>query len=259
MSYLFVPLFSPLVLLAAAVYAARNPGKRPGRVPLVAELAALAAFGGALVSSALLAMEGPGTSALVGALGIGISVRLDVVSVVMLVLVSFIGWIVLRYARTYMDGEERQGAFTAWMAATLATVLLLVMAGNLVQVFAAWVMTSLLLNQLLLHYPERATAQRAARKKAFVARLSEVALAVSFVLLVVATGTTDIATILESATATWLTMSAALFLAIAAVLASAQFPMHGWLTEVMEAPTTGLGAPACRGDQRWRFSSDPLC
>ncbi|ABF63565.1 NADH/Ubiquinone/plastoquinone (complex I) [Ruegeria sp. TM1040] len=237
MSYLFVPLFSPLVLLAAAVYAARNPGKRPGRVPLVAELSALAAFGGALLSSALLAMEGPGTSALVGALGIGISVRLDVVSVVMLVLVSFIGWIVLRYARTYMDGEERQGAFTAWMAATLATVLLLVMAGNLVQVFAAWVMTGLLLNQLLLHYPERATAQRAARKKAFVARLSEVALAVSFVLLVVATGTTDIATILESATATWLTMSAALFLAIAAVLASAQFPMHGWLTEVMEAPT----------------------
>jgi len=237
MLYLFVPLFSPLLLLLAALHAARHPGKRPGRVAQLAEMAAFAAFLIAVLAATLLVMKGAGTSALIGFAGVGLSVRLDVVSSVMLVLVSFIGWIVMRYSRTYMDGEARQGAFTAWMSVTLAAVLLLMMAGNLVQLLAAWTLTSLSLHRLLLFYPERATARRAARKKALVARLSEGALAGAILLLIAATGTTDIQTILANAQTTWLTTGAALLIALSAVLASAQFPMHGWLTEVMEAPT----------------------
>ena len=237
MAYLYLPLVSPLVLLLEASLAARYPGKRPGRVPHLAEAAAFAAFAVAVLSAGVLVVHGPGTSGLIGFAGVGLSVRLDAVSAVMLVLVSFIGWIVLRYSRTYMDGEARQGAFTGWMAATLAAVLMLVMSGNLVQLFAAWMLTSLSLNRLLLFYPERTTAQRAARKKAVVARLSEGALAGAFVLLIAATGSTDIATVLASVQADWMTVGAALLLAVAAVLASAQFPLHGWLTEVMEAPT----------------------
>ena len=237
MPHLLVPFLSPLILLLAALIAARHPGQRPGRIPLLAEIAAFAAFLGAAASAALLVVHGPGTSALIGAFGIGLSVRLDAVSAVMLVLVSFIGWIVLRYARTYMDGEERQGAFTGWMAATLAAVLVLVMSGNLVQLFLAWTLTSLSLNRLLLFYPGRATARRAARKKAFVARASEAALALALILLAVATGTSDIETILATAQPDAMIALAALLIAVAAVLASAQFPAHGWLTEVMEAPT----------------------
>ncbi|WP_370207318.1 proton-conducting transporter transmembrane domain-containing protein [Pararhodobacter marinus] len=237
MPHLLVPFLSPLILLLAALIAARHPGQRPGRIPLLAEIAAFAAFLGAAASAALLVVHGPGTSALIGAFGIGLSVRLDAVSAVMLVLVSFICWIVLRYARTYMDGEERQGAFTGWMAATLAAVLVLVMSGNLVQLFLAWTLTSLSLNRLLLFYPGRATARRAARKKAFVARASEAALALALILLAVATGTSDIETILVTAQPDAMIAVAALLIAVAAVLASAQFPAHGWLTEVMEAPT----------------------
>ncbi|WP_370343343.1 proton-conducting transporter transmembrane domain-containing protein [Pararhodobacter marinus] len=237
MPHLLVPFLSPLILLLAALIAARHPGQRPGRIPLLAEIAAFAACLGAAASAALLVVHGPGTSALIGAFGIGLSVRLDAVSAVMLVLVSFIGWIVLRYARTYMDGEERQGAFTGWMAATLAAVLVLVMSGNLVQLFLAWTLTSLSLNRLLLFYPGRATARRAARKKAFVARASEAALALALILLAVATGTSDIETILVTAQPDAMIAVAALLIAVAAVLASAQFPAHGWLTEVMEAPT----------------------
>ncbi|WP_171131073.1 MULTISPECIES: proton-conducting transporter membrane subunit [unclassified Ruegeria] len=237
MAYLFLLLLSPLLLISAAIYAAQHPGKRPGLVPVLTEAAAFAAFLLAALAAALLVMNGSGTSALIGFFGIGFSVRLDAVSAIMLVLVSFIGWIVLRYSKTYMDGEEHQGAFTSWMAATLAAVLLLVMSGNLFQLFATWVATSLLLNRLLLFYPERATAQRAARKKAVVARLSEGALAAAFILLISATGTSNIETILTTAQANWMTMLAVLLIAVAAVLASAQFPLHGWLTEVMEAPT----------------------
>ncbi|MDQ2088728.1 proton-conducting transporter transmembrane domain-containing protein [Marimonas arenosa] len=237
MAYLFLPLVSPLVLLVAALHAARHPGKRPGLVPKLTEAAAFAAFAIAAVAATLLVVKGPGTSAMIGLYGVGLSVRLDAVSAVMLVLVSFIGWIVLRYSKTYMDGETRQGAFTSWMSATLAAVLLIVMSGNLFQLFAAWTLTSVSLNRLLLFYPERATARRAARKKAIVARLSEGALAGAVILLIATTGTSDIETILATIEANWLTMVAALLIAVSAVLASAQFPVHGWLTEVMEAPT----------------------
>lgn len=237
MVHLFLPLVSPIVLLLAALHAARHPGKRPGAGPALAEAAAFAAFLFAALSAVLLVLEGSGTSGLIGVFGVGLSVRLDAVSAVMLVLVSFIGWIVLRYSRTYMDGEAQQGAFTSKMSATLAAVLLLVMSGNLIQLFVAWTATSLLLNQLLLFYPERVTARRATRKKAVVARLSEVALAGAACLLIATTGTTSIESILTTAEANWMTMGAALLIAVSAVLASAQFPAHGWLTEVMEAPT----------------------
>ncbi|UWQ60908.1 oxidoreductase (plasmid) [Leisingera caerulea] len=237
MSHLFLPLLSPLILLAAAVYARQTPGRRPGLLPRLAEWSALAAFAVSALSAVLLLLHGPGTSALAGLWGVGISVRLDAVSATMLVLVSFIGWIVMRYAATYMDGEARQGAFTGWMSATLAAVLLLVMSGNLIQLLAAWVATSLLLNRLLLFYPERTTARRAARKKAVVARASEFALAGAVLLLVLGYGTSDISAILAAAQPGPATVAAALLVALAAVLASAQFPAHGWLTEVMEAPT----------------------
>ena len=66
------------------------------------------------------------------------------------------------------------------------------------------------------------------------------ALIAAAVLLTLAYGTTDIAQILSAARAGnggGLAIAAAGFLAAAALLKSAQFPMHGWLTEVMETPT----------------------
>ena len=237
MTYVMLPLLAPLILLATALLASRTPGLRPGNLPKLAEAAAFGAFIVSALSALVLVLNGPGTSALIGAAGIGISVRLDAVSAIMLVLVSFIGWIVMRFSATYMDGEARQGAFIGWMSTALASVLLLVMSGNLVQLLFAWTATSLALHQLLLFYPDRMTAVRAARKKAVTARISEVALLLAVLLLVRAYGTTDIATILGAVEANSLTIGAGLLIAVAAVLASAQFPAHGWLTEVMEAPT----------------------
>ena len=234
-----IPLIAPAVLLIAAAVAFRHPGRRPAGVPALSEATGLAAIAVGVVSAVLLIAYGPST----GVIGVGeiaLASRLDAVSAVMLLLVAFVGWVVLRYARTYMDGEARQGAFTGWLNATLAAVLLLVLAGNLVQLVVAWIATSLCLHRLLLFYPNRVPAQRAARKKFVTARIADLALIVAAVLLYVGYGTGDIAAILAAAAAGEAPdglVAAAALLAVAALLKSAQFPTHGWLTEVIETPT----------------------
>ena len=235
-----IPLLAPAGFVAVALFAILAPGRRPRGLIRFAEAVSLFALLVSLASLALLIRQGPGTSSLIGYGMVGISIRVDVVSVVMALLVSFVGWIVVRFAGTYLDGEARQGAFTGWLSATLAAVLLLVQSGNVWLLLASWIATSLLLHQLLLFYPERAAAQRAARKKYVTARLADFALFAADVIMVLAYGTSDIASIAEAAASAGPSPAlyfAAGLLALAAMVKSAQFPTHGWLTEVMETPT----------------------
>lgn len=235
-----LPLLAILPLLAAAAIGFTNNGVRPTRFPTLAEAAALMALVAAFVSTVGLIAFGPGVSPLVGINGVGLSFRLDTVSAAMLLLVAFIGWIVVRYAQTYLDGEAGQGPFSGWLCLTLMSVMLLVTAGNLVPLVLAWVATSVFLHRLLLFYPDRLGGQRAAYKKFITARLGALALIGAAVLLVAAYGTADIGSILQAARAGeggGIAVGAASLLAVAAILKSAQFPTHGWLTEVMETPT----------------------
>ncbi len=235
-----LPLLATMPLIVSAAISFSNNGLRPKYVPKLAECAALLALTVVLLTTAGLIILGPGASPLIGSYGIGLSIRLDAVSAVMLVLVTFISWIVVRYTGTYLDGEDRQGEFTGWLCLTLASVMLLVSAGNLVQLVIAWIFTSLFLHKLLLFYPGRAAGQRAARKKFITARVGDIAIISAAVLLVVAYNTTDIETILKAARAGVggsIASASASLLALAAILKSAQFPTHGWLTEVMETPT----------------------
>lgn len=228
-----LPLFAPVALLAAAVLAFRGPAFRPAEVLRRASLAALAALLVAAGSLALLLLAGAGNAPLA-------LVRLDAVSVAMLLLVAFVGWVVVRYAATYLDGEARQGPFTGWLCFTLAAALLLVQAGNLVVLVLAWGAAGFGLQRLLLFYPDRPAARRAARKKAIFARTGDVALAGAALLLALGLRSLDIAAIAAAARegqAPAVTAGAAALLALAALLKSAQFPTHGWLTEVMETPT----------------------
>jgi NAD(P)H-quinone oxidoreductase subunit 5 len=235
-----LPFAAPLALLLSAAAGFANPGRRPRGLSLWAEGSALVVLAIAVLSAIRLVLHGSSVSPLIGWSGFGFSARLDAVSAGMFLLVAFIGWIVIRFARTYLDGEARQGAFTGWLCMTLASVLLLVLSGNLVQLVFAWIATSLFLHRLLLFYPERIAARRAAAKKFVTARLGDLALIGAAGLLALAYGTGDIAAILAAARAGGggsLAIGAAGLLAAAALLKSAQFPTHGWLTEVMEAPT----------------------
>jgi NAD(P)H-quinone oxidoreductase subunit 5 len=231
-----ITLLAPVALLIAAAASLRQGGLRPRLTLAAAQAAALVAVAAALGAAALLALA----PRLGWPLAAGWATRLDVLSATMLLLVSFVGWIVIRYAATALDGEPRHGVFMGWLCATLAAVLLLVQAGHLAVLLAAWIATSLCLHRLLLFYPDRAAARRAARKKFVVARAGDVALAAAAALLVAAYGSGDIGAILAAArsgAAPATAIAAAGFLALAALLKSAQFPSHGWLIEVMETPT----------------------
>ena len=235
-----MPLLAPTLYFTSAIFGFLNPEQRPKLLTRFAEIMALVSLGAALFLVARLFFNGPEVIQLIAVKGIGFSVRLDVISVTLLLLVTFIGWVIVRYCATYLDGEARQGAFTAWLCLTLTAVLILVMAGNIFQLVFAWVATSLFLHKLLLFYPGRRAAQRAARKKFVTARIGDIALICAALLLIITYDTGDITTILNAARAGMggnLAIIAAAFLALAAVLKSAQFPTHGWLTEVMETPT----------------------
>lgn len=234
-----LPILAPVLTLIAASTAALQKGRSGWTVQLPQWLL-LTSFVPAVVATVSLLQSGDATSAMFGSDIVGLSVRLDSVSLVMLLLVSFVGWIVTRFSAVYLDGEPGQGRFTAWLCLTLAAVMLLVIAGNLVQLILAWIATSLFLHKLLLFYSARPGAQRAARKKFWIARIADGALTGAAVLLYLQYRTVDIATILELArfdVTSWPAIAIASLLALAAMLKSAQFPLHGWLTEVMETPT----------------------
>ena len=177
--------------------------------------------------------------------GLGVfEINTDVnpLTITMLLLVAFVGVIVTRFASTYMDGDPREGGFHRWLALTLGSFFTLIVVGNLWAFFASWVATSLFLHALLAFYRERPVAVLAARKKSLLHRLSDVSLLGAIVLIVRDLHTSDFSGIGPSLLAYHGSLPHGLFVAgglivFAAILKSAQFPFHGWLIQVMEAPT----------------------
>lgn len=182
---------------------------------------------------------------------VGISIHYDGVSALMLLLVSFVGWVICRYSLRYLDGEPRQGRYFRWTAVTLGTVLLMVVSGNLLMFFSLWVMTSLGLHQLLLHYGDRPAAARAAWKKFAVSRLGDLALVAAILLISRLYGTFEFDQLFAAAGAivpggeagtthvgeTWMGTAIAWLIMFGAVTKSAQLPFHSWLPLTMETPT----------------------
>jgi NAD(P)H-quinone oxidoreductase subunit 5 len=231
-------LLAPILLLAVAAIAATRPSSRPGTLPWIAEGTALAALGLALAGVCQLLILGASTLSYGSGAGL-LAFRLDAVSATMTLLVSFVGWVVVRYARTYLDGEGREGAFHGLLLATLAAVLVLVQAGSLGVLVLAFLAVGLGLRQLLLFYPERPEAKRAAAKFSIVWGAGDGALILAAGLFCAAFGTMDLVA-LGAAAQIGLPLAAQVAVALvvlAAALKTATFPLHGWLTEVMEAPT----------------------
>lgn len=174
---------------------------------------------------------------------LGLTVRIDTLSVLMFTMIAIIGLVVVRYSRNYMDGEVRHHQFISSLAFTIAFVQLLVISGNIASIFIAWVGTSIELHRLLMYYPDRKRARVAARKKFVIARIGDLSLMTAFILIYRHFGTGDLSGIFEQARSLSISSVpfevevAGILLVISAALKSVQIPFHGWLLDVMEAPT----------------------
>jgi NAD(P)H-quinone oxidoreductase subunit 5 len=238
-----IPVIGPAALAAAALWPWQSTRQAADRIGAAAETCSLIALGAVFVT--LLAgtpwlASITTTSAATGLVG----VMFDALSATVLLLVCFVGWVVVRYSRRYLDGDPGQVRFFRWLCATLAAVLTLVMADNLVMLTGAWIATSLCLHKLLVFYPERPRAVMAARKKFIISRLGDLCMGLAVFITWQTFGTVHYGELFEAAEAARTAGTvppaahlSAILLVVAAVLKSAQFPFHGWLTEVMETPT----------------------
>jgi NAD(P)H-quinone oxidoreductase subunit 5 len=227
-----------LPVAAGLLARSRNPAAA-GKLTFTA--ATLAAFL-ALLGIAVLAASGPHTArwAPFGVdSALAVALRLDAVSAAMIALVTYLGAVVLRFSRHYLDGDPAQAKFFSWMSLTLGAVLLLVLAGQLLLLLVAWIATSLCLHRLLLYYPERQGAVFSARKKFVFSRAGDGCLLGAAVLLYGHYRTFDLDALFASIAAgdTAGLGPAAILLAACAMLKSAQFPFHSWLPDTMETPT----------------------
>ena len=241
-------LAAPLLLLVAGLAPANWANAHPRTMARLNSTVAWLAFGSASLAAllylfgtahswSLISVELPGN---VGDFSIGTYV--NSVTVIMLLLVSFVAVVVSRYSRNYLDGEANQGRFHKWLSLTLAAILTLIVSGNLLMFSLAWIATSLCLHQLLMFYRERPAAVLAAHKKFVASRIGDVSLLIAIFLI----GSTLNTLEFEAMFRTMETMNgplptalqwAAGLIVISAALKSAQFPFHGWLIQVMEAPT----------------------
>lgn len=171
-----------------------------------------------------------------------ITIYVNSVTVIMLVLVSFVGAVVTRYSRNYLDGDHNQGRFHKWLSLTLGTILALIISGNMLMFWLAWIANSLCLHQLLTFYRERRAAQLAAHKKFIANRISDLCHLTAIVLIGSNLHSLEYSDLFRSMAAMHGPLPQALqwasmLIVLSAVLKSAQFPLHGWLIQVVEAPT----------------------
>lgn len=241
---LWLSAVGPLVLAGVAIFAHCSDRHAVARVNRAALAASLVALCGATLTALAVLVNGKLHTPLIGVGGVGVSLYMDLLSSSIFSLVSFIGVIVVAYSQNYMAGDPGQVHFTGTLCATLSAVLMISLSGNLFLFTLAWIATSILLNRLLVFYPERQAAILAARKEFIASRVGEITLIAACLIILHVFGSLEYSDIFAGARAMHAADNVpasinivALLLVVTALLKSAQFPFHGWLIEVMETPT----------------------
>ena len=234
-------LLAPLLFILTSILSFFRPGNRPTPVLRMSMAASVVNLVMALYGIGVAALNGTTEGGTPEVAGLGLTFRLDPLSMLMFSMIALLGFVIIKFSHNYLDGDTRQGIFMGRLSATMAAVQFLVLSGNLLVLFLAWVLTSMMLHRLLVFYPERRRAVVAARKKFIVARLGDASLLSACILIYRHMSTGNLEVLFKAVNAGGnfpMGMEVATFLlAVAALLKSAQFPTQGWLIEVMETPT----------------------
>ncbi|UVT21954.1 MAG: NADH-quinone oxidoreductase subunit L [Nitrospira sp.] len=189
-----------------------------------------------------------------GHLDIHIGLYIDRLTAVMLLLVTGVSSLVHVYTIGYMHGESGYARFFGYIALFTFSMLMLVLADNLLQLFVFWEAVGLCSYLLIGHWYERASACAAATKAFIVNRVGDFGFILGLLLVWYSFGSLNYHEIFPAAhEAGELTMNIlgpfggtwdvsvftliGLLLFTGAVGKSAQVPLHVWLPDAMEGPT----------------------
>jgi NADH-quinone oxidoreductase subunit L len=168
----------------------------------------------------------------------GLTLLTDQLSIVMMLIVTGVGSLIVAYSVGYMDGEDEERRFFAYMSLFVFSMLLLVQGGNLLLLLAGWGMVGLSSYLLIGYYQERESAIKAAKKAFVMNAFGDATMALALFLLVQHTGRLDYAGVFAASPHGGAVANLiALGLLGGALAKSAQIPLHTWLPDAMEGPT----------------------
>ncbi|MDL5048863.1 NADH-quinone oxidoreductase subunit L [Oscillatoria amoena NRMC-F 0135] len=182
-------------------------------------------------------------------LHIDLGILLDPISVMMLVVITTVSLMVFVYSVGYMQGEKGFVRYFAFLSLFSFSMLGLVVATNLFQLYIFWELVGVSSYLLIGYYYDNPEAVAAAKKAFIVTRFADFGFLVGILVLSYYTGTFDFMTITDPQNAVFSSISGSTFLGFSVLTwalllifmggagKSAMFPLHIWLPDAMEGPT----------------------
>jgi NADH-quinone oxidoreductase subunit L len=178
---------------------------------------------------------------------IGFDLQIDHLTVVMLLVVTGVGFLIHIYSTGYMAHEEGYFRFFAYMNLFMFFMLLLVLAANYVVLFVGWEGVGLCSYLLIGFYYLKHSAAQAGKKAFIVNRIGDFGFMLGMFLLFRTFHSLDFHTVFEAASQPnvaaeglgqfGILTAACLLLFMGATGKSAQIPLYVWLPDAMEGPT----------------------
>jgi NADH-quinone oxidoreductase subunit L len=178
----------------------------------------------------------------IGGLRADFSFFLDPLSLVMLLVVTGVGFLIHIYSVGYMAHEEGYARYFSFLNLFLFFMTVLVLAGNVLLLFVGWEGVGLASYLLIGFYFKRASAAAAGKKAFIVNRIGDFGFLIGIFLILANFGTLNFTQIAQVLTlkAAWhggVLTAICLCLLVGAAGKSAQLPLYVWLPDAMEGPT----------------------
>jgi len=172
----------------------------------------------------------------------GFSFYLDGLAVVMMLIITGVGFLIHLYSAGFMLEDPSYSRFFSYMNLFVASMLVLVLADNLLLLYLGWEGVGLCSYLLIGFWYEKPENGYAARKAFITTRVGDTSMAIGLFLLFAELGTLNIQEMLHAAETQWavgsgLAVAASLLLLGGAVGKSAQLPLQTWLPDAMAGPT----------------------
>ncbi len=176
-----------------------------------------------------------------GNIGADIAFQLDPLSIVMLMVVTWVGFLIHVYSAGYMAHEEGYWRYFAYLNLFLAAMLILILGSSYLFMFVGWEGVGLCSYLLIGFYYDKDFAAAAGKKAFIVNRIGDFGFLIAMFLMFAYLGTVDFAQVSQRAMGSGidgdLITAICLFLFLGAAGKSAQIPLYVWLPDAMAGPT----------------------